>query len=365
MATAPRKPDPPLIRRLLEEPGQFSFFRAVEILESFGEQAAPIGTETSASRENIRIRPDTSYSLPRCNVTSVDELPSGEGKNRRFRLTQTLMGLYGIRAPTPEIYGDEILRRGMERDPVRDFLDLFHHRILSLLYRAWARNRPRPYTRATGTDPTTELGKSISGLRDEDAVACNDVPATPLLYFGNVLARTARNAEGLERMVTAVLDGTPVEVEPYIARWVEIPENQRVPLGQTRLDRNFVIGTRTRDRTGKFRVAIGPFKRARPFVELASESEKNQLLGALLALYLVDPLDYDVKLGIEGHAKPRFFLGERQRIADSRTPAMKDPGPRRLGVDTWFYSGRPETSWELFQRFRRVTVSPQQKEASA
>ena len=92
-------------------------------------------------------------------------------------------------------------RRRNHRDPTfQRFADIFHHRALSLFYRAWANSRPtvsfdRP-ERRTGSRCMRGalIGLGMDSLRNRDAM-----PDLTKLHFAGHLACQTRHAEGLAR----------------------------------------------------------------------------------------------------------------------------------------------------------------------
>jgi type VI secretion system protein ImpH len=224
---------------------------------------------------------------------------------------------------------------------VRDFLDLFHHRLLSLLYRAWARCRPHVSFRhdAAAPDPVTRTVFALGGLADEALRRAAAFPPLGLLRYTVFLARPSRPAEGLEKTLSDFLGGEPVRVEPHVLRAIAIPEEQRALLGRSgcTLGGDFSLGERVEDRSGKFRLWIGPLGRT-AFLSLAPRGDARAAAGALIRLYLVDPLEHDAMLGIVAAEKPPFGLGGGE-------------GSPRLGIDTWLCAGGGGDSWVAFPAF--------------
>lgn len=338
METEARQPDPALIRSLLEAGHRFSFFRAVQLLELCHPDAAPLGTGGPARDEVVRLRPDPSFTVPRASISKIEEVPRDDG-GRRFLVTQTILGLYGLRSPMPEVYAEEILKRQEEDDPVRDFLDLFHHRMMSLLYRAWVRSRSHVSFRQGGSDPLTRIVFAAGGFSEEPVRGATGLPALGLLRYTQYFSRPAKTAEGLAGILSDALGGAAVRVEPYMPRTVSIPEEQQARLGRSgcTLGVDFSAGDQVPDRSGKFRLAIGPLERPL-YLALAPGGTDRALAGALVRLYLLDPLEHDTLLGILAAAKPPFRLGAEQ-------------GAPRLGIDTWLHTESPEDSWIPFPGF--------------
>lgn len=331
---------------ILREPRRFAFFQAIRLLELCQPEAVRLGGSAPAEDEAVRLRPDTSFTYPRSQVSSVDALEDPRTGRRRFRVTETLIGLYGLQSPMPSIYGEEILLRGKENDPVRDFLDLFHHRMLSLLYRAWARSRAEALYHEGGDDPLSGVVFCLAGLPGE--FLPGDLPFYPesLARYSHLFLRKARGAEGLETILSDFLGDTPVRLEPYALRFVTVPPNQRNLFGRANctLGLDFTLGEMIPDVGGKFRLWLGPMDHS-AYLELAPLGGARAGAGALVHLYLGDALDHELMLGILGPSKPEFRLAT-------------EPGSPRLGIDTWLCATEPRSSWELFPALPGARLSP-------
>src|SRR5262249_14763693 len=132
----------PMTRDLLKEGCDFALFQAIRILERLG-GGPRLGREGPASAETVRLRPAASLAFAPSDVAALGpaEPPShARALPVRFRLTTRFLGLYGVTSPLPTYYAESIAQADPDQHRVRDFLDLFHHRLLSLLFRAWTRH---------------------------------------------------------------------------------------------------------------------------------------------------------------------------------------------------------------------------------
>src|SRR5262249_61838352 len=107
-----------------------------------------LGREGPPCREVVRLRPSLSLAFPESDVAAVERLEEGDGA--RFLIETNFLGLYGSTSPLPTYYAEEMLQDTSEESLVRGVLDLFHHRILSLLYRCGTKYRPYLHFRPAG-----------------------------------------------------------------------------------------------------------------------------------------------------------------------------------------------------------------------
>src|SRR5262249_56976551 len=111
------------------------------------------------------------------------------------------------------------------RDPVlRDFLDLFHHRLISLFYRAWEKYRfPVEYERGK-QDKLSEHVAELVGLLPEKPSKDRWVRREALLYYAGLIASRQRSAQALQGMLEDYFD-VPVEVQQFVGAWYRLGED--------------------------------------------------------------------------------------------------------------------------------------------
>jgi type VI secretion system protein ImpH len=240
------------------------------------------------------------------------------------------LGLYGVTSPLPTAYAETIAQADPDNTRLRDFLDLFHHRLLSLLYRAWSRQHYIVEFAADGTDTLSQRLLVWLGIDRRLADALGMAPVELLRHASLFVGRT-RSRRALETFFRE-LAGVPVAIQPNIGRWVEIPEDQRARLGRQSmtLGRDFVIGRRVFDRSGKFRIILGPvdYDTYETFLPGAAASHR---LDVAVRAVLTSPLAYEIELRVRASDRARFQLGRN-----------------RLGWDAWAGNKQNEAA-VLFQ----------------
>jgi type VI secretion system protein ImpH len=322
--------DPGLTSLVAESPGgsrtvlpiaaeRIPFFQLVHLLLRAEDQASP-GRLGPPSRELIRFRAAASLAFAPTDVAAVEEIEDHpdpwEPPRRLHRITVNFLGLYGPASPMPNHLTEEILQAGPDADAVRDFLDLFNHRLIAFVYRAW--ERVRPYLRHEPGDETgdkpgerddwTRRYLAFLGLGTEGAAAALSAAWAPLLRSAGLFATTRRSAAGLESLLRDLLPGVAVRVESCVPRWIRIPAESLVRLGSLgRLGEDARVGTAIRDAGGSFRIHLGPLPIDR-YRSLLPDREAFARLAAQVRFYTPDALIFTFRLHVRAAEVPPVTL---------------------------------------------------------
>jgi type VI secretion system protein ImpH len=293
------------VKELAAEAWRYSFFQAVLLLERLLGRV-PLGRDGPAAEELVRIRPSISLACPPRDIEAIEQRDDG-----RVQITTTLLGLYGIDSPLPYAYAEELAREADEPSGqrVRDFLDVFHHRLYSLLYRAWRKTRP-----VTGaSDPIYERVLALVGRAPQLGLG-SDHP--PPLWELRMRVLRPRTAVGLEAMLRYRL-GYDCHVTQLEPRTVVIPPDQRARLGSetARLGSTLVVGARITD-SNKIALRIEAESFAM-FEELLPGGYDRRRLEQVMRSYLREPIAYDVVVGLAPEHVPPWPLGQRGALGHS------------------------------------------------
>ena len=332
---------------LRRNPDRFEFFQAVRLLELAGYRKVlregerdrfPVGYDRPPEKEFVRFRVIPSL---RFAVTAVRRIlwPGDRGKSPEAPdspdLQVTFMGLTGPAGVLPNHYTELLIKRGRDRDfALRHFFDLFHHRTISLFYRAWEKYR-FPFTwERSRLDPSVEdrftsALYALVGLGQVDLRHRMEVADEAVAHYAGLFAHSPRSAIGLERMLSDYL-GLPVEVQQYQGRWLMLDKSDQSalptalePQGRfTELGINTVIGERVWDVQGKFRIRVGPVS-YRDFNSLSPTEAGLRRLAQITRLYVGPEFDFDVQVVLKGEEVPRCTL----QLGGEFQP--------RLGWNTW------------------------------
>lgn len=200
-----------------------TFFREVWRTERQlpGEKAGyhRIGHDGWPERELVRLRSSQHMGYAGQDVVDrkVRRLPNGL---QQAELTVDTMGLTGARGALPAHYSEMVLAQLKQKAPaMRDFFDLFNHRLLSLYYRSWEKTRPAVHQERRGEDDFTRILKALTGSEQQWEI-----------WYGGAMSRGARSAATL-RSVLSDVAGMPVSVRTLRGGWVRVSseDQSRLP----------------------------------------------------------------------------------------------------------------------------------------
>ena len=316
-----------LLRKLTAEPHKFGFFQAVRLLENAHPGLPRIGTSLRLRDDPIRFAQSPSLSFA---PSALARFKAGEG-DAPPTLHQRFFGLFGANGPLPlhmtEYARERARRMPSDRALVR-FLDMFHHRLLSLLYRAWAEASPAVSLDRPDNDPFSRWVGSIAGYGQATLLGRDSVPDGARLAAAGILGRAVHGAEGLERILNDFFR-VPVRVHQWQPHWMRLPEDALSRIGlrnaPVALGQSAVIGAKVWDCQTRFRVEIGP---------LTLEQYKRFLPGGESMKRLRDwVLNY---IGYELSCEMHLVLKKEE------VPAVKLGAAGALGWTSWLGPRRSE-----------------------
>jgi type VI secretion system protein ImpH len=227
-----------------------------------------------------------------------------------------LFGLFGPNGPLP-LHITEYARERMRHagDPTLSrFLDIFHHRFVTLFYRAWAQAQPhvnhdRPAEDRFASYVGAFVGLSPAALRERDSL-----PDLAKFFHAGALIRHTRNAEGL-RAILQHFCRVPVQVEEFVGHWLTLETRERTCLGRegATLGSAAVAGSQVWDSQSKFRLHVGPLSLGEYEAFLPGGTVIQKMVD-WVRLYLCYEFDWDVRLILRKDDVPPLSLGQSGRL---------------------------------------------------
>ncbi|MFJ5300589.1 type VI secretion system baseplate subunit TssG [Pseudomonas sp. NPDC088368] len=303
-----------------EAPWEYDFFQALRRIECESPDLPRFGHSVRLADDPLRLgqQPDCAFA-----PSTLAALTPAEDE-RPARLEQYFFGLGGPNGPLP-LHLTEYVRereRNNADSTSKRFLDVFHHRLLSLFYRAWAEARPTVSHDRPDDDYWSARLAAFSGRGMPSLLNQGLIPDTAKLHFSGHLSAQTRYPDGLKAILEDYF-GLPVEIEEYVGQWLELPERSRVGVSANQLGIDFCLGSHVWDRQHKFRIRLGPLT-LDEYMGMLPDGEPFKHLVAWVAEYLGHELDWDLNLILQ---QPHI-------------PTLQLNGHFRLGFNTWL--GQPK-----------------------
>jgi type VI secretion system protein ImpH len=309
----------PLVAALLERASQMNFMQLCRILELYRPGAPGFGTRDTPGHEPVRFRSRERVGFPGSEIASVeiDEDLAEAWPEAPPVVRTTFMGLFGVDAAMPSHLIDDIVLRTEGHEAVERFLDLFHHRLVTALYRAWKKYRYPVGFAAGGTDAHSRRMLCLAGFGWGDKPARAGLPDSRTLGLLGLFVQRTRTPEGLAGAVALAVPGVGVRVDEFWPVW--IAAGCRVPLSarpgstgeaerKTGLGSSYVLGRRLVNRCRAVRVTLQPAD-AQQAHDLLPGAPLHRELIAFLQLYVGTKADVLLFMELSSRDVPAPRIG--------------------------------------------------------
>ena len=302
----PGPPDLSRLEALMEAPQGYHIFQALRLIEAAHPDKPRLGEGARPADDPIRIAQEVELAFP---ATTIREIEPARGK-RPPRLISRFFGMFGPHGPLPTSLTEYVRdRQRNHRDHTSaDFINMFSHRMMSLLYRAWTSAEPAPSFDRETSDRFSEKVEAIAGYRGVSFGDSDLMPDMTKRHFAAHLATGTRSCEGLSAILGAFFEA-PVEVEDFVGSWLELEDGDRWELGKGGgLGRDTSIGVRVWTRSAKFRIRVGPVP-IETYRRMLPGSPSLDRMQAIVRNYAGDGLDWELNLILRAEDVPQAELG--------------------------------------------------------
>jgi type VI secretion system protein ImpH len=295
---------------LYREGYRFDFFQVVRLLERLNPDRTPVGRNGPPEDEVARFRSHVSMGFPASELWDVAAPAPGSPA----AVTVTFMGLTGAVGALPPHYTSILLEPGARKQvaALRDFLDLFNHRLLSLFYRAWEKYRfPVAFERG-GDDIFSHYLLCLVGMGLPSLRHRLRIPDQILVYYAGLLSQRPRTAVALEGILEDYF-GVPVQVQQFTGAWFLMNAEALTRIGVD--GRNHQLGVdaslweRVWDPQARFRVKVGPLT-YQQFQDFLPTSEAYRHLVELTRFYVGEEISFDIQPTLKASEVPWCALGQ-------------------------------------------------------
>jgi type VI secretion system protein ImpH len=338
---------------------RFEFAQAVRLLEAAAYFHAdsppiPLGQGSDPQREAVRLRAAMNFKFPPRELSHA----SPSTPERPAELVANFFRLAGANAPLPDWVTELLLQQQRIRDDaMRDFLDIFHHRLLALLYRQRLHTRPwldpallqLPEKEQHEGSPRIRNTMAqhllcFAGLGLRELQGRLGVKDEELLPYAGLLWHRPRSIYGLVRLLEHAF-GIPIKAHENLGVWRTIEPEDRTHLGARpsrrgepsshdsgrnhMLGRTAVLGRRVWDSQGRFDFVLGPLSLPQYERFLPGQPDLKRF-AALVRFYAGDLMDVGIHLCLKQDEAPAAEVGTAQLGWKAWVQPTQHPGLRTI-----------------------------------
>ncbi len=247
---------PALYQDLLDHAQTYAFDQIIFLIEALCPSATPIGIGNSSNQEALRIRSRTSFANPASEVDQLEFPPS----SAQPVLWINFLGMAGIQGPLPDFVTEQIIERLKQKDThLQDFLDIFNHRLASLLHVYRKKRYPCLSKKSVEHSVIGSIKSRLCGLDSamERQLSLQDSQITAA---ASLVWSKHRSIAGLECWLSDIFHA-PICIEPWQGAWMVPPSQDWSRLGaragrHSQLGYDLIVGQRSFRQDAGIRIHI-------------------------------------------------------------------------------------------------------------
>lgn len=215
----------------------------------------PLAKAQLPAEENFRLGQCPHMTFSPREIASLSE------QNGKLKVQLFSLGMWGAQGAMPLHMTEQAYMRAEQHDrTLTDFADIFHHRALTQLYRAWFVSQDTASLDRQEDEHFTFYIGSLIG-QDPKKLDGTHLPIHARLASSAHIIREARNPEGLQGALRYYFS-IPVQIEEFSPQWVFLEKNEQSILGDEdsslTLGDGGILGDTVQDRQHKFSLILGP-----------------------------------------------------------------------------------------------------------
>ncbi|MFP2423568.1 type VI secretion system baseplate subunit TssG [Pseudescherichia vulneris] len=297
---------------------RYNFFQLVELLHQLAVAWEKSPGASNPAQEAIRFTSSASLAFPTRDIIALHTSPRNQ-----FELEVSFLGLHGSQSPLPGYYLDSLAWEAAQNENrLTDFLNVFNHRLLTLLHQIWRKYRYYICFNK-GCDDFSQRMFALVGLGSTAIRNKLQINHEKMLAYAGLLASPGRAPEVICSLVSHCFNLEDVTLNSWQLRKVNIAADQQNRLGsrvrvrgnnyqqKSVLGVNFSIGARVADRSGKFLLCINRLTRDQ-FLSFLPEGSNYAPLVMFVAFIMRDQFAWDLRLGLAEQQVSGMVLGTEQ-----------------------------------------------------
>jgi type VI secretion system protein ImpH len=318
---------------LAADPTGYEFLAAARLIQAANPDKPRIGASDTIGQDPVRFGQIPTLAFAPSELRHYRNRDDGKTEVMGYHF-----GLFGPDGALPEFITEELLvpdDDGRRDEATPAFVNLFTHRMTSLLYAAWERAQLAAGRDRPGNDPWEGWFGALQGVHGPDARAWRQRDALPdelRHQLTGWFASGPKSAAGVEAVATAVI-GADVRVSEFDGEWLPIARDQRARFGSPesfgaeggmRLGQDIVVGERFYSLQTRLSLRTAPLSLAQ-YRDLLRSGQLFSVLRDAMRAFLGLGIGWELRLVLD----------------EGAAPAPRLDGSLRLGWDMWLSASPP------------------------
>ncbi|MEK7654641.1 MAG: type VI secretion system baseplate subunit TssG [Pseudomonadota bacterium] len=265
-------------------------------------QSPLLGDALNPKHDLVNIQSHITFGHKASGVQQV--VQTADGKYNVLLNNLSLAGMYGA---LPDTYGEEIADR--KNQDMRDFLDIFHHRLMGLLYRFYRKNRIFLGSKNVKNNIIGKILHNLTGLSlFQKQFQFQETGIFPLF---NLFWKNGSSISGVKELIRGYFH-VKTKVVPFLGGWIYPDKKVLSYLNKSyqALGKSLFIGRKTWDDTYGFTICIGPLD-FKQYVSFIPPMQQNfPTLKQLLFYYIDNSYHVRLQLYLKSDTVPALHLGK-------------------------------------------------------
>lgn len=320
--TWPSALDTDLQMTLENNPYLVDLFSLMRSMEATHEDLPPWGLAKKCDDEVMQFGQEPTAIFASSTIARFNQFKT----NRKPKLSIYGFGLFGPNGAMPLVFTEYAKERMTHHGDhsIVEFLDIFHNRLIMLLYRAWADAQScaamdrKEEKFSYYVNSLLAAGCSVGQLKDS-------IPSHARLHYAGHLLRHARSANGLKCILQSFFN-VPVAIEEFIAQWIHLPSEEQTRLGcekGTQLGIDTVLGSKVMGKQQYFRVHLGPLNH-NEYNEFLPRTLKLRQLSDWVNAYIGPEFNWDLMLTLDLRSASGICLGDQKHLGMNSLLGIKN-----------------------------------------
>ncbi|WP_394144966.1 type VI secretion system baseplate subunit TssG [Vibrio atypicus] len=268
-----------------------------------------VGTDALPQREVVRFKVPQHLGFPGEALESIIEPTI---RNQPYEFHVNLLALTGASGVMPRHFSERVIERSKQKDDaLKDFLDIFNHRLISLYHRAWEKYRL----------PLQFHKKLVSGEADPISQTLYSFVGSPKdtqVMFGGLFSSEVRSVQALKQMLSSI-SGCEVKIVENIGQWLLLESSEQSKLGcrvnpegqHAQLGMGAVIGRKTWDVGSIMEISVVADS-SEAVLKLMPNSELLEVMQDLATAFLPEHIKSRWTLTAKHRDMPMYKLGQKR-----------------------------------------------------